>query len=102
MKYVKSLSSFLAESSAEAMTTKDWATENPELERIRLFGGSVKDMHTWMAKKLKEQGMDSETNPYKDVQMVNGPQRGQKDKSLPYQDFQNGESDLVKNRHNGQ
>jgi hypothetical protein len=80
---------------------EDWASENPELDRIRYFKGSVDDMHTWMKKKLKEQGMEPETNPYRDVEMVNGPQQGQKDKSLPYQDFQNGESDLVKNRHNG-
>lgn len=101
MKYVKTLSTFLKESDATASTTSDWATDNPELERIRLFGGSIEDMHTWMAKKLKEQGMDPETNPHKNVQMVNGPQMGKKDRSLPYQDFQNGESDLVKNRHNG-
>ena len=46
---------------------------------------------------LEDQGV--ETNPYKDTIMVNGPHIGQKDKSLPYQDFQNGESDLIKNRH---
>ena len=40
-----------------------------------------------------------ETNPYKDTIMVNGPHMGELDNSLPYQDFQNGKSDLVKNRH---
>jgi hypothetical protein len=46
---------------------------------------------------LEDQGV--ETNPYKDTIMVNGPHKGEKDKSLPYQDFQNGKSDLIKNRH---
>ena len=72
---------------------EDFATDHPELERIRQFKGSVKDLMTW----LEDQGV--ETNPYKDTIMVNGPHVGQKDKSLPYQDFQNGESDLIKNRH---
>jgi len=35
----------------------------------------------------------------KDTIMVNGPHVGEKDNSMPYQDFQNGKSDLVKNRH---
>lgn len=72
---------------------EDFATDHPELEKIRKFKGSVKDMMQW----LEDQGV--ETNPYKDTIMVNGPHVGQKDKSLPYQDFQNGESDLIKNRH---
>jgi hypothetical protein len=72
---------------------EDFATDHPELERIRQFKGSVKDMMSW----LEDQGV--ETNPYKDTIMVNGPHKGEKDKSLPYQDFQNGKSDLIKNRH---
>ena len=72
---------------------ENFATDYPELERIRQFKGSVKDMMQW----LEDQGV--ETNPYKETIMVNGPHVGQKDKSLPYQDFQNGESDLIKNRH---
>jgi hypothetical protein len=78
---------------------EDFASENTDLERIRHFNGKLEDMHSWLSRKLKEQGLDGETNPYKDTIMVNGPHTGQKDKSLPYQDFQNGESDLVKNRH---
>jgi len=72
---------------------EDFATDHPELERIRQFKGSVKDMMTW----LEDQGV--ETNPYKDTIMVNGPHKEEKDKSLPYQDFQNGKSDLIKNRY---
>jgi hypothetical protein len=34
--------------------------------------------------------------------MVNGPNKGEKDDSLPYQDFQNGKSDLVNNRYGKQ
>ena len=75
---------------------EDFAADHPELERIRQFKGSVKDMMSW----LEDQGV--ETNPYKDTIMVNGPHTGEKDKSLPYQDFQNGESDLIKNRHGRQ
>ena len=78
---------------------EDWSADNPDLERIRQFGGSIEDMHTWLSRTLKSQGGDGETNPYKDTIMVNGPHIGQKDKSLPYQDFQNGESDLIKTRH---
>lgn len=80
-------------------TFENFAEDNPDLERIRLFGGSVDDMHAWLSRTLKAQGLDGETNPYKDTIMVNGPHVGQKDKSLPYQDFQNGKSDLVKNRY---
>ena len=72
---------------------EDFAKDHPELERIRQFKGSVKDMMTW----LEDQGV--ETNPYKDTIMVNGPHKEEKDKSLPYQDFQNGKSDLIKNRY---
>jgi|TARA_B110000908_G_scaffold68130_1_gene82319 hypothetical protein len=81
---------------------EDWTNENPELDRIRKFAGSVEDMHTWLKRTLQNQGDSGETNPYKDTIMVNGPKSGDKDKSLPYQDFQNGESDLVKNRHGKQ
>ena len=33
---------------------EDWTTENPDLERVRQFNGSIKDMHTWLSRKLKE------------------------------------------------
>ena len=52
-----------------------------------------------MSRKAKETGHSGETNPYKDTIMVNGPHKGSKDETLPYQDFQNGKSDLIKNRH---
>lgn len=81
---------------------EDFDTENPDLDRIRKFNGSIEDLHTWMRRTLQAQGRDGETNPYKDTIMINGPQTGKKDKSLPWQDFQNGKSDLVKNRHGKQ
>ena len=87
MKHVKLFEQFINE---------NFATDNPELERIRMFTGTIQDLDDWLRSKI------GETNPYKDTIMVNGPHRGQKDKSLPYQDFQNGDSDLVKNRYNGQ
>ena len=52
---------------------EDWTAENPDLERVRQFNGSIKDMHTWLSRKLKEQGLEGETNPYKHTIMVNGP-----------------------------
>ena len=72
---------------------EDWSSDNQELERIRQFKGSVKDLDGWLRSKI------GETNPYKDTIMVNGPHQGEKDNSLPYQDFQNGKSDLIKNRY---
>lgn len=78
------------EESDERVDLKD---EDDKLLRIRHFQGSVQDLDSWLKSKI------GETNPYKDVIMTNGPHKGQKDKSLPYQDFQNGGSDLIKNRH---
>ena len=72
---------------------EDFAKDEPELERIRQFKGSIKDLDDWLRSKI------GETNPYKDTIMVNGPHKGEKDNALPYQDFQNGKSDLIKNRY---
>lgn len=71
----------------------DLKDEDERLINIRHFHGSVQDLDDWLRDKI------GETNPYKDTIMVNGPHKGQKDKSLPYQDFQNGESDLIRNRY---
>jgi hypothetical protein len=81
---------------------EDFATDNPDLERSRMFTGTIVDLHTWMSRKAKESGHSGETNPFKDTIMVNGPHKGEKDKSMPYQDFQNGKSDLIKNRYGRQ
>ena len=78
------------EESDERVDLKD---EDDRLMKIRHFQGSIQDLDDWLRSKV------GETNPHKDVIMINGPQQGQKDKSLPYQDFQNGESDLVNNRY---
>lgn len=67
--------------------------EDERLHRIRHFKGSVKDLDDWLKSKI------GETNPYKDTIMVNGPHQEETDNSIPYQDFQNGNSDLIKNRH---
>jgi hypothetical protein len=74
----------------------DLKDEDKRLQKIRHFQGSVQDLDDWLKDKI------GETNPYKDVTMTNGPHKGQKDKSLPYQDFQNGDSNLIKNRHGRQ
>lgn len=77
----------------ESQDRVDLKDEDDKLLRIRHFQGSIQDLDDWLRSKV------GETNPYKDVIMINGPQKDQKDKSLPYQDFQNGDSDLIKNRH---
>lgn len=85
-----------AEEIGESAINQDRADLKDEDERminIRHFHGSVQDLDDWLRTKV------GETNPYKDTIMVNGPHKGQKDKSLPYQDFQNGESDLIRNRY---
>jgi len=81
------------EALTESKDREDLKDEDKRLMKIRHFQGSVQDLDNWLRSKV------GETNPYKDVIMINGPQKGQKDKSLPYQDFQNGESDLVNNRY---
>jgi len=68
-------------------------SEDERLNKIRHFRGSVRDLDDYVKSKI------GETNPYKDTIMVNGPNMGELDNSLPYQDFQNGKSDLIKNRH---
>lgn len=83
MKHVKLFEEFRA----------DLKDEDTKLMKIRHFQGSIQDIDDWLRDKV------GETNPYKDVIMTNGPQMGEKDKSLPYQDFQNGDSELIKNRH---
>ena len=77
----------------EAEARVDLKDEDDRLMKIRHFQGSIQDLDDWLRSRI------GETNPHKDVIMINGPQQGQKDKSLPYQDFQNGESDLVNNRY---
>jgi len=71
----------------------DLRGEDPRLLKIRHFQGSVQDLDDWLKSKI------GETNPYRETIMVNGPHQGEVDASLPYQDFQNGKSDLIKNRH---
>ena len=77
-------------------TYRLFENEDERLNRIRHFHGDVKDLDDYVKSKI------GETNPYKDTIMVNGPHKGEKDMSMPYQDFQNGKSDLVKNRHGKQ
>jgi hypothetical protein len=83
MKHVKLFEEFRA----------DLKDEDARFINIRHFKGSIKDIHSWLSDKI------GETNPYKDTIMVNGPHQSEKDNSMPYQDFQNGKSDLVKNRY---
>ena len=75
---------------------KIFESEDENLNKIRHFRGTVADFDNYIKSKI------GETNPYKDTIMVNGPHMGELDNSLPYQDFQNGKSDLVKNRYGKQ
>lgn len=90
MKFIKSFKIF------EHQGTGDSTGEDERLYKIRNFGGSVKDFDNYWKDTF------GETNPYKDTIMVNGPHKGEKDNSLPYQDFQNSKSDLVNNRYGKQ
>lgn len=95
MKYIRLFEQFIDERTNidEYESRVDLKDEDSRLMKIRHFQGSIQDLDDWLRSKI------GETNPHKDVIMINGPQQGQKDKSLPYQDFQNGESDLVNNRY---
>lgn len=75
---------------------KIFESEDQRLNKIRHFDGTIADFDNYIKDKI------GETNPYKDTIMVNGPHMGELDNSLPYQDFQNGKSDLVKNRYGKQ
>lgn len=77
----------------ESQGTGDSTGEDERLYKIRNFSASIKDFDDYFKSKM------GETNPYKNTIMVNGPNMGNKDNSLPYQDFQNGKSDLIKNRY---
>ena len=87
MKFIKSFKVF------EHQGTGDSTGEDERLYKIRNFGGSIKDFDDYWKDAF------GETNPYKDTIMINGPHKGEKDNSLPYQDFQNSKSDLVNNRY---
>lgn len=92
MKYVKSYKVF------EHQGTGDATGEDSNLYNIRNFRGTIKDFDNYFKSKI------GETNPYKDNIKVEGPQidsphKEEKDNSLPYQDYQNGKSDLVKSRY---
>ena len=90
MKHIKKYDNYVSEA---AMTDVDGNVEDDKLHAIRHFHGSVKDLDDWLRSKI------GETNPYKDTKMVNGPHKDESDNSIPYQDFQNGSSDLLKNRY---
>jgi len=90
VKYLKSFKLF------EHQGTGDSTGEDNSLYNIRNFKGNIKDFDDYFKSKI------GETNPYKDTIMVNGPHKDEKDNSLPYQDFQNGKSDLVNNRYGKQ
>lgn len=93
MKFVKPYLQYLNE--ANEIVAVDGNIEDASLHKIRHFHASVQDLDDWLRNKI------GETNPYKDTKMINGPRKGQaeQDKSLPYQDFQNGNSELIKNRY---
>lgn len=91
MKFVKPFDQYVNESNT--IVAVDGNVEDANLHKIRHFHASVQDLDDWLRNKI------GETNPYKDTKMVNGPRKDEQDNSLPYQDFQNGNSELIKNRY---
>ena len=64
---------------------------DPDLEDIRYFRGSVQQFNDFWKKKA-----NSNLNPHKDMEYEYPIKRKEKDASIPYQDFINGESQQVK------
>jgi hypothetical protein len=90
MKHIKLYTDFINENTVKAY---DGNSEDAYQLAIRHFKGSVQDLDNWLRSKI------GETNPYKNTKMINGPHQNEEDRSLPYQDFQNGNSDFLKNRY---
>ena len=65
---------------------------DPDLEDIRYYRGSIKQFRDFWERKMKVP-----FNPHGKVEYTYPVKRTEDDKSLPYQDFVNGESSLVKN-----
>lgn len=85
MKYVKTFEQYLNDKVMESSTI------DPELEDIRHFRGSILQF-----KDFWERRMNVDFNPHGDVDYKYPTERTESDASLPYQDFVNGESSLVK------
>ena len=81
MKYIKTYGEFLNE--AEII--------DPDLEDIRHFKGSILQFKDFWERKMKVP-----FNPHGEVTYKYPVERKEQDKSLPYQDFENGESSVVK------
>jgi len=69
----------------EHQGTGDSTGEDPNLYKVRNYTATIRDFDNYFKSKIK----DGKSNPYGD-------------NSLPYQDFQDGKSDLVKNRYGKQ
>lgn len=69
----------------EHQGTGDSTGEDPNLYKVRTYSATIRDFDNYFKSKIK----DGKSNPYGD-------------NSLPYQDFQDGKSDLVKNRYGKQ
>lgn len=67
------------------------AIQHPDLEDIRYYRGSVLQFVQYMERKI-----DKSLNPHGNVNYKYPKKRSEKDKSLPYQDYINGNSELVK------
>lgn len=64
---------------------------DPDLEDIRYYRGSILQFKNYWERKMKVP-----FNPHDKVEYEYPHKRTEEDKSLPYQDFINGESNLVK------
>jgi hypothetical protein len=85
MKYIKTFEQFIEDKVLESSTI------DPDLEDIRYYRGSILQFKDYWERK-----MNVKFNPHGEVEYKYPKERKEKDASLPYQDFVNGESSTVK------
>jgi hypothetical protein len=85
MKYIKTFEQYIEDTILESSTI------DPDLEDIRYFRGSILQFKDYWERK-----MNVKFNPHGEVKYKYPAERTETDKSLPYQDFVNGESSNVK------
>ena len=88
MKHIKTYDEYIAEKVEQEIL--EAALQDPDLEDIRHFRGSILQF-----KQYWERKMSKPFNPHGKVQYKYPNEREEEDKSLPYQDFVNGESSMV-------
>lgn len=89
MKYIKTFEKYIEDKlEFEILESQQ---EDPDLEDFRFFRGSILQF-----KDFWERKMSKPFNPHGNVKYKYPTEREEVDKSLPYQDFTNGESSTVR------